>query len=79
MQYGAPRTEKDPNADAFKAGDVVALKCGSPSMVVVKVEENGNIECKWICPEHTVKAHFFPPESLAKAEKKDDKPKQPTQ
>lgn len=38
-------------AEEFKVGDVVHLRSGGPSMTVLKVYENGLIDCIW-CHEN---------------------------
>ena len=53
----------------FKLGDVVTLKCPSPEMVIVSIEESmagkQMAECRWFV-KREVKEGSFPLEALQK-------------
>ncbi len=51
---------------AFKVGDTVQLKSGSPTMTVIRVDDKGWAWCQWFDGNKTEKGHF-PLEALTAA------------
>lgn len=44
----------------FKAGDVVQLKSGSPSMTIIEMTAKGQALCVWFVNNLPVTHHFSP-------------------
>ena len=60
---------------ALKIGDTVQLKSGGPIITVNKIEENGEIYCKWFAGEHFDKVYhdYFQPDTLQLIDKPNKK------
>jgi uncharacterized protein YodC (DUF2158 family) len=54
--------------EGFRAGNVVLLKSGGPTMTVADVFLNGNIQCVWFADRESKHDAFRAPELIKVAE-----------
>jgi uncharacterized protein YodC (DUF2158 family) len=60
-------------ANAFKVGDVVELKSGSPDMTVTELKDNGDLVCRWFAGGKA-QEDVFPPDAVKSGIGSDNRP-----